>query len=83
MSSLPSAVNSFVFQAAVPKVRHLTFCVVTMRRALPWPPNKLFFLQVSHSGYVNGVNGELLIPSLMALETAIEFDDDDDDYFRL
>ena len=30
---------------------------LTVRRALPWPPNKLFFLQVSQSGYANLSNG--------------------------
>ena len=33
-------------------------CQLTVRRALPRPPNKLFFyLQVSQSGYANLING--------------------------
>ena len=34
----------------------------TVRRALPWPPNKLF-LQVSQSGYANLINGHASLQS--------------------
>ena len=37
--------------------------IFTVRRALPWPPNKLF-LQVSQSGYANLINGHVSLQSL-------------------
>ena len=43
------------------KVRFPSFCV-TVRRALPWPPNKLF-LQVSQSRYANLINGHASLQS--------------------
>ena len=36
---------------------------ITVRRALPWPPNKLF-LQVSQSGYANLINGHASLQSM-------------------
>ena len=38
------------------EIEEISLQSFTVRRTLPWPPNKLF-LQVSQSGYVNLING--------------------------